>query len=989
MSDTGTDRPRLLIEDWLPVVELGDESRRERTISVAIPPLSRIHVWWARRPLAASSGVVVAALLPTWGADVEGVVKDHLSLVTPAAARSILHPRPFLEAPAVYMEPTEAWYHDWVLHLCGIWGDPVGARRMYDAAVASGVRIPNPYNYKQAYKNGVEQEHIDLFHRLVKWTWGGDLPWVLDPTAGGGSIPFVSSRLGLPTRANDLNGVAATLLEVGVRLPALFGSDLAVETRKWAEALTSAVAQAMHPYFPHGDTEKVEFYLFTNVIACPRTGRPVPLLPDKWLRKKAGKEAAVTLIFKEPSGLQFELLEGRSVDPAVAAKGTMSRGNAISPYDDLAIDGDYIKAEAMAGRMTQVMYAVVYRDAAGERNFRIPNAEDLAALEVASGALARVRQRWEAAGVIPTEQIPDGLKTVEPLRYGIDTWADCFTDRQLLVHGTFAEQFNRIAEDVKKALPTDQADSVLLVLAMLQGKALNWNSRLASWNVNQQSMRSVFDRHDLAYKATFAEFEGADGLYPWTLHVLDNVDANAALISKTGMDLTTGERLAREVQVTCASAAQLDGYADQSVSLVCMDPPYYDNVMYAELADFFYAWEKRRLARVRPEFFKGDLTDKENEAVANPSRFAAMGRRKKELADLDYESKMTAIFSECLRVLRDDGVLTVMFTHKRAEAWDTLGMGLLQAGFTVETSWPVNTEAENSLHQANMNSAASTIMLVCRKRGEGSSQKVFLDDIESGIRLAARDAAERFRGYGIEGVDLLLSTYGPALSVISEHWPVYSSEADEKGRARLLRPDEALSIAREEVVRLTRQRIVGQDVQIDNHSDFVMIAWETFKAYEFSFDEARRLALTVGALDIDELAQAKVLEKKSGTVRLLPPKDRIRRGNDESSTGVRIDATKFEYMNDALDTVLYVAAVDGMGDAKALMDRLGLSGDQRFLAYVQGLVNAMPRVKAKGEWIVPEAGLLDTLVTAHLPDITLPAEPGVVAGIEEAPTLFD
>jgi len=990
LTSNTVDRPRLLIEDWLPVAELGDESRRERTISVAIPPLSRIHVWWARRPLAASCGVVVAALLPSWRSGwVQETVKGYLASVAPDAAANILNPRPFLERSSPYSEPTEEWYHDWALHLCGIWGDPVAARRMYDAAVASGVRIPNPYNYKQAYKNGVEQEHIALFHRLIKLTWGGELPSVLDPTAGGGSIPFVSARLGLPTRANDLNGVAATLLEVGVRLPALFGTDLAEETRKWAELLTGAVSRAMEQYFPHGTSEKVEFYLFANVVACPRTGRPVPLLPDKWLRKKSGKEAAVSLVLEEPNGLKFQLHQGKDVDPLVAGKGTMSRGNAISPYDDLAIGGDYIKAEARAGRMTQVMYAVVYRDASNARNFRIPTAEDIEALQASSRALAKVRSHWEAEGYIPTESIPDGLKTVEPLRYGIDSWAECFTDRQLLVHGTFAEQFDRVTEEVKKALPPDQADFVLLVLATLQGKALNWNSRLASWNVNQQSMRSVFDRHDLAFKATFAEFEGSHGLYPWTLHVLDNVEANAELISKTGLNLTTGERLARDVTVTCSSAAELKECADRSVALVCMDPPYYDNVMYAELADFFYAWEKRRLANVRPEFFKSDLTDKDNEAIANPARFAAMGRRKKELADLDYESKMTAIFSECLRVLRDDGVLTVMFTHKRAEAWDTLGMGLLQAGFTVETSWPVNTEAENSLHQANMNSAASTIMLVCRKRGEASNHKVFLDDIESDVRLAARDAVERFRGYGIEGVDLLLSTYGPALSVISEYWPVYSSEADNEGKARLLRPDEALVIAREEVVRLTRQRIVGNDLQIDNHSDFVMIAWETFKAYEFSFDEARRLALTVGALDIDDLAQAKVLEKKSGSVRFLTPKERIRRGGDESSTGVRIDATKFEYMNDALDTVLYVGAVDGMSDAKALMDRLGLTEDQRFLAYVQGLVNAMPRVKVKGEWIVAEAGLLDTLVTAYLPDISLPAEAEVVVDAEEIPTLFD
>src|SRR5204863_3554946 len=113
-----------------------------------------------------------------------------------------------------------------------------------------------------------------------------------------------------------------------------------------------------------------------------------------------------------------------------------------------------------------------------------------------------------------------------------------------------------------------------------------------------------------------------------------------------------------------------------------------------ELSDFFYVWEKRTLGLIHPKLFATELTDKQNEAVANPARFADTGKRKKELANADYEAKMAAIFAECSRVLRDDGVLTVMFTHKRAEAWDTLGMGLLQAGFRIETSWPVNTESE-------------------------------------------------------------------------------------------------------------------------------------------------------------------------------------------------------------------------------------------------------------------------------------------------------
>lgn len=959
------DRPRVLIEDWLPVAELGVESRRERAAASALPPLSFLHVWWARRPLVASAAVVLAGLLPAWSPQLAATYADQPELASEKA------------------------YHQWLLHLVGIWGDPISARAAYDAAVAAGIRIPNPYTYKQAFRNAIQRRDIDLLHRILIDTWG-ELPLVADPTAGGGSIPFTAARVGIPAYANDLNGVAAAVLRAGVEIPAEQGLDLMPHLQKWGSELVSRVESRLKPFFPSGPGEQVATYIWANAIRCPRTGRWVPLMGDKWLRKENGKEAAVrvrtTHLGQDLDIPLFDVVAGSHVDKADADRGYVARGTAISPYDNLTIDGEYIKVEAQGGRMRPLLYAVAIRLPDGTRAFRGPTEADLDAVAAADAAFARIKELAQAAGILPTEEFPVG-NDKRPRHYGMDHWIDFFTPRQALVHGTFGDEFAKLIPEARAALErvhsdgtTDHtlADAVLFELALMQGKALNYNSRLASWHAPRQVMRSVFERHDFAFKWTFAEFEGATALYGWCLdQLLDAYGGIARLLDETGADALTGEGpLRRPVTVDQGSATDLDALGDGAVAHLCMDPPYYDNVMYAELADYFYVWEKRTLGRLVPEYFADELTDKDNEAVANLARFEAMGKRKRELADLDYEAKMTAIFAECRRVLRDDGVLSVMFTHKRAEAWDTLGMGLLEAGYTIETSWPVNTESEQSLHQADMNSAASTIMLVCRKRDAKPGSKVFLDDIAGDVRAAAREALTRFRGHGIDGVDLLLSTYGPVLSVISEHWPVYSTHADDTGKARLVRPEEALDIAREEVVRLQRARIVGRDTVIDDHTDFVLIAWETFKAAAFPFDEARRLALAVGGLDVDEVAQAKIVEKKSGTVRLLAPKERIRRGGDDTSTGVRIDAGRFVYMNDALDTVLHIAKVDGMTAAKTFMDRLKLTSDPRFLATAQGMVNAMPRVKVRGEWVVEQAGLLDTLVTAHLHDvITLPVDP--------------
>lgn len=897
----------------------------------------------------------------------------------------------FPEAPELR---TESAYRAWLLRLVGILGDPVKGRRMIDAANAAGVKLQgNGYGYRQAFRNAVSRSDIDLLHTVLRRTWG-ELPTIADPTAGGGSIPWAASRLGLPVVANDLSGVAASVLKAGVEIPATRGLDLLPDIRKWGDVLVKRVEKRLKEFFPLNEGESVIAYIWANAVPCPRTGRLVPLLRDKWLRKAPGKEAAVRMVtsaegieLREP---RFEVILGREVDKADASTGTMARGKAVSPYDNLVIDGDYIKEAAQSGDMDQLLYAVAVRKPSGERTFRAPNEADLQALQAANRTFNAVKDEWFDAGILPTEEFPEG-NDLRPKHYGLDRWVDFFTPRQALVHGTFGEEFARLVPEVRETLG-EAADQVLFELALMQGKALNYNSRLGSWHVSKQVMRSVFERHDFAFKWTFAEFEGATALYSWCLDQLtDAYGGIARLLDETGTgELGMNDRLERQVTVTQGSAASLP-LDDGSVTHICMDPPYYNNVMYAELADFFYVWEKRTLGRLVPDYFRDELTDKDNEAVANPARFAAMGRRKNELADLDYESKMTSIFAESRRVLTDRGVLSVMFTHKRAEAWDTLGMGLLQAGFTIETSWPVNTEAETSLHQANMNSAASTIMLVCRKREDREREhRTYLDDIEQDIRLAARDAATRFQHDGIDGVDLLLSTYGPTLSVISQNWPVYSSTPDADGRDQLLRPEDALALAREEIVDLRRSRLVGKAAKVDALTDFVLLAWDTFGAREFPFDTARLLALAVGGLDVDDLERAKIVSKSSGKVTLLTPKQRLRRGADSGLPGVTPEAASFEYIIDAVDTALYIAEVDGQQAAKRFLDRHGYTSVSGFVSTLQGLANAIPRTKVRGAWVVREAGLIDTLCTLYFEDVVLPeAEEMAALADPNENTLFD
>jgi putative DNA methylase len=784
----------------------------------------------------------------------------------------------------------------------------------------------------------------------------------------------------MPTLASDLNPVAVAVLLAGVQLPARYGSSLIHDLRHWGGVLTARLRDRLAPYFKlENEHERVVAYIFARTVRCPRTGKPVPLSPNWWL-SKGKKPTAVRLITERDSNeldqVEFEIVSGRYID-FDPDQGTVARGIGVSPWDGLAIDDSYIRSEAQAGRLGTQLYALAIRTPRG-RSFRAPTLLDEDALAAADVEFKRCASTWVANDILPTEQIPRQNPKWDVNRWGMHYWTDMFSQRQLLVHASFVEEFRRLIPEVRAALDADRADAILTELALMQGKALNYNSRMSVWHPTRNSMANTFDRHDLAFKRTHGEFDGARELYPWCLdQIIDAYRGIAELLTPSDagpLKDTSDADLPGSVTVTSENAADLRHVPDGQATLICIDPPYYDNVMYAQLANFFYVWEKRTLGLIYAGLFVEELCDEKNEAVANPARFADAGRRQKELANADYEAKMTAIFAECHRILADDGVLTVMFTHKRAEAWDTLGMALMEAGFTIETSWPVNTESEGSLHQANKNAAASTIILVCRKRSTVADSVSFFEDLETEVRIAARDVVTRFSTAGITGVDLLLATYGPALSVISSRWPVYSSEADQlTGRARLLRPEEALDAARAEVVRNRRLRLVGRVTPLDALSDFILIAWDTFKAAEFPFDEARRLALAVGGLDVDELAQARLIEKKAGTVVLLSPAKRVRRGNDDRP-GVRVGATAFEYAIDAVHTVLYVADVDGLPAAKALIDRAGLAQDGRFLACLQGLVNAIPRTRVKGAWVRPEAETLDRLCVAYFPDISIPPD---------------
>ena len=588
----------------------------------------------------------------------------------------------------------------------------------------------------------------------------------------------------------------------------------------------------------------------------------------------------------------------------------------------------------------------------------------------AEAELRKSLPKWETRAWVPVELIPPGHKTEELRRLGMQMWKDVFSPRQLFSLCSYVEILHEVCPKIERELPSDRAMAVMTYLGFILSKAVNYNAYLASWHVTRAVMRSVFDQHNYSFKWTYGEFDASRNLFPWALDQVCDAYKGIATLAGPAHRMFKQTRVPMPVQVTRGSAADLGYLPDGSVDVILTDPPYYDNVMYGELSDFFYVWLKRALDGVHPDLFADELANKDDEAVANPARFASFKRKKKQLAHADYERKMAAAFREAHRVLSDDGVLTVMFTHKKVEAWDTLATSLLNAGFAIRSSWPVHTESDHSLHQAKKNAAKSTIMLTCRKRPAGA-EPAWWDDLRARVGRTARETAERLQAQGISGVDLYISTFGPTLAILSEHWPVLTSEVDERtGEPKPLQPDVALDLARAEVVELRKRGLLGRDTRFDPPTDWYLMAWDAFKAAEFPADEARKLALALGLdLDGDLIAGNRLLAKKGASVELLSPARRRGPGR------VDPDADPFAAWIDVAHTAMLLYDDEGPRSAEVFLTRNGFLRDATFRALVAALVQAIPRVRKKGEFVRPEARSLEQLRLAFFEDIEAPPDP--------------
>jgi len=881
------DTEEAYIESRLPLEQISIECAREGS-AAQHPPPNRLHVWWARRPLTASRAAVLGSLLPSTVSD-----------------------REFLE-------------------LLGIKGDPVAAQKKIQEATRTGIRVPDPFGYARAFTHNLEESQLRKLRALYEERFGSASPLVLDPMAGGGSIPFEALRAGARVIVGELNPVAQVILKATLGYPARFGLSLLEDIAKWGQWVNSQARKDLEEFYPHGNGEHVLAYLWSRTVRCPSCNLVLPLSRNWWLSRRKGKKEKVAVRPDVPATevgdeVDFEIVDPdkyRSFDPS---KGTVGDGRSQCLRCKNPILDDYIKAEAQQGRMGHKLYAVFIERKTGPRHskkgFRLPGAEDLNAYEKARNLVDR--GAFRGVTQVPKEPFPQGSDN-RPLYYGMSTWDKFFNPRQLVTHASY---MSRVLEAKKRIFESlqggpERATAIVTYLALMLDKSLDYDSVLCPWHPTREVIAHTFDRHDYSFIWSYGEMNLiVDDLgFEWAMgQVLDAYKGLCKLLNGVDASFT---------KFDLGSSTDLS-YVRGLVDAVIVDPPYYANVMYAELSDFFYVWMKRVLSDLHPGFDM-PLTDKDSEVVANRSRFRDLGVSAEGKAREDYQLKMSQTFKQVYRVLKPNGILVVMFTHKATEAWDSLASALIEAGFQIKRSWPVRTESESSLHIAKKNAVKSTILLVARKTGDrarGWWEHEVYPEIE---RMAETRAAE-FEARGVEGVDLYISTFGPVLEVFSRYREVKFVTGE-----RVL-PEEALEVARKIVTNRTFLKLVpGGAPGMDESTKFYILAMYFYHARQFPFDEAHKLAISVGTDSNALRDQAHIINKKQEDVIVLDAAERERSGD------IELENPSDKPLINAIHSAELAFQRGGLKAYRALAAKLNLDTNPDFQDALKALRVALP-----------------------------------------------
>ena len=805
-----------LIETSLPLEAINAASAREKSIRHGHP--STLHLYWARRPLATARAVLFAQL-----------VDDPAS-------------RPE-EFPTVEAQDAErARLHDLMSRLV-VW------------------------------ENSSDTALLEQARAEIRRSNGGAIPAVVDPFAGGGSIPLEAQRLGCRAEASDLNPLAVLINKALIDIPPRFrgrppahpgaadqpgyrgAEGLAEDVRFYGRWMRDEAERRIGHLYPKvrapGGTEHtVIAWIWARTVTSPNPANPikVPLVRSWWLSKKKGKEAWVRATVRD-GRVHYEVVNDAN-GPKGTDDGSIDRRGAVSIADGTPIPLDYIRGEAQAHRMGAHLLAVVGESKSG-RIYVSPDDTHMTA-----AAVERPSAEGEA-------QLPVRALGFRVQNYGFHKWFDLFTNRQLVALTAFSDLVGqarqRVLEDalaagMEKGESLEAggagarayADAIATYLALAVSRQTDRLSSIASWQSIGEKIRNVFARQAIPMVWDFAEanpFSSSSGNFfgqvEWIAEVVERLPADSA-----------------------GNARQLSAAArDYTGLVVSTDPPYYDNIGYSDLSDFFYVWLRRCLQGVHPSVVSTMLTPKVEELVANPYRHDG-----KENAAKFFVDGFNTVFHRIRHGANPDVPMTVYYAYKQQEAgregtsstgWHTLLDGLIGAGWEVTATWPVRSERGGRMLSVGTNALASSIVLACRPRpGDAptTTQRAFVQRMKCELPGALRTLMQG----DIAPVDLAQAAIGPGIAVFSRYARVRSASGGDIGAREAL-----------ELINRTLDEVLGeQESDFDPDTRFA-VRW--YRQYGWRAEQsgiADQLARTTQT-SIAELQRGGIFTTEGGKGRLL------------------------------------------------------------------------------------------------------------------------
>ncbi len=756
--------PKRLIEVDLPIRRISEHARREKSIRHG--HISTLHIWWARRPLAACRAVICAALWP-----------DPADEQCPATFRTAAH------------KEMQAWTsHDRQAMLSE------ASRPRFEKARRFPEHFKKPEELRSAlldfiadfanWDNSTVREYLDTSRALTQAAHEalggapGTRPLVVDPFAGGGSIPLEALRVGADAFASDLNPVPVLLNKVVLEYIPKYGQRLADEVRKWGEWIKREAEKELAEFYPKdADGATPIAYLWARTIQCegPGCGAEVPLIRSLWLAKKTNRSVALQLVpNKKAKRVDFKIIvkqrggwvnqddhKEKIEDPKF--DGTVKRGSATclccGYTTPVARVREQLKARGGGANHARLMCVVSTRTSEVGRFYRQPKDADLKAVQTAGAEL----ERRMKAHVGPVSFLPDekldlrGIRHTWGMIYGQETWTDHFTRRQLLALTTLT----RLVEGIAKSTNGDTGfhAAVATCLALNVSKLADLANSLCPYEPVAECPRHLFSRQAVPFTWDFGEgVPIGDSSGSWEVMI----ERFATILAGIGSDWKESSP-----QLASATAHPLP---DDSASALITDPPYYDAVPYAYLSDFFYVWLRRNLFSVHPDLFKGEVVPKDAEIVVD--RPHELSNSTHDIAF--YERELAKAFAEGRRVVRPDGVGTIVFASKTTASWEAILKAVVDAGWIITGSWPIDTEMETRVAAQGQARLASSVHLVCRPREnpDGAVRTDEIGDWRDVLQELPRRIHEwmpRLAEEGVVGADAIFACLGPALEIFSRY----------------------------------------------------------------------------------------------------------------------------------------------------------------------------------------------------------------------------